>query len=222
MKRTLRYAIGAPALLGLLALGGLASAQAPGQFRFDRLNREYREIAPEIQPIVDGPVTVRLSSPRSNLILRNHLLRLEPGVGGSHSADLRVELEGSGWLVADVSIGGLATRLQDQVTVPAQAISLQGQVRLRRSPEGYLITPEQLPKQVAIKIQSAVGQQIVELCDGVAALPLTALDCPSLRQTLSRAVVPLPAAGESYLLENADLTPQERQRLDDYLRSAGR
>jgi hypothetical protein len=33
-------------------------------------------------------------------------------------------------------------------------------------------------------------------------------------------VVPLPPAGESYLLEDADLTPEERSQLDAYLASS--
>lgn len=214
-------------LLGLLVPGsvlvlrGDVSAQAPGQFRFDRLNREYTEAVPEIQPVVQGPLTVRLSATRSNLVLRNHLLRLEPGSGDSHSADLRVEFEGRGWLVADVDVGGVASRLQDEVVVPPQAVALQGRVKLRKVREGYLVTTEQLPPRVRVKIQSGVGSRIVDVCDGFSALPLTSLDCPALEQALSRAVVPLPQPGETFLLENGELTAEERQRLDAYLRSAG-
>jgi hypothetical protein len=218
VKRYLILCLSALLLGGFLALG---HAQAPGELRFDRLNREYSDVAPEIQPVVEGPVTVRLSAPRSTLVMRNHLLRLEPGSGGSHSADLRLEFAGRGWLVADVDIGGVSTRLQDQVTVPPQAVALQGRVRLRKVEQGYWVTVEQLPERVAVKIESGVGRQIVEVCDGVSALPLTSLDCPSLQRSLSRALVPLPAAGESFLLENRELTSAERQRLDGYLRSAG-
>jgi hypothetical protein len=218
VKRCLIFCLSALLFGGFLALG---DAQAPGELRFDRLNREYSDVAPEIQPVVEGPVTVRLSAPRSTLVVRNHLLRLEPGSGGSHSADLRLEFAGRGWLVADVDVGGVSTRLQDEVTVPPQAVALQGRVRLRKVEQGYWVTFEQLPERVRVRIESGVGRRIVEVCDGVSALPLTALDCPSLERSLSRAVVPLPAAGESFLLENSELTPAERQRLDGYLRSAG-
>ena len=218
MKRYLILCLSALLLGSILALG---EAQALGELRFDRLNREYPDVAPEIQPVVEGPVTVRLSAPRSQLALRNHSLRLEPGSGGSHSADLRLEFSGRGWLVADVDVAGVSTRLQDEVTVPPQAITLQGRVRLRKVAQGYWVTLEQLPERVRVRIESGVGRQIVQVCDGVSALPLTALDCPALERSLSRAVVPLPAAGESFLLENGELTPEERQRLDGYLRSAG-
>jgi hypothetical protein len=217
-------ALAAALVPSLLLLGGVAASRGsvPGQFRFERLNRGYSEVAPEILPIEEGPVTIRLSSPRNNLIVRNHLLRLEPGAGNSYSADLRIEFMGKGWLVADVEVAGASTRFQDEVLVPPQALEMQGRVRMRRVRGGYEVTPEQLPRRVGVRIQSGVGRKIVNLCDGVSALPFTSVDCASLEQTLTRAVVPLPAPGESFLLEDADLTPQDRQQLDGYLRGSGR
>jgi hypothetical protein len=203
----------------LLLLGGVAPGRSAGlgQFQFGRLNRGYSEVAPDILPIEEGPVTIRLSSPRNQLIVRSHLLRLEPGAGNSHSAELRIEFMGKGWLVADVDVGGASTRFQDEVQVPPQAVELQGRLRLRRVRGGYEVTPEQLPRRVGVRIQSGIGRRIIDLCDGVSALPFTDVDCPALDQALSRAVVPLPAPGESFLLEDAELTPQERQQLDGYL-----
>jgi hypothetical protein len=215
-------ALSSAVVSALLVLGGVVGAAVPGQFQFQRLNRGYSEVAPEILPIEEGPVTIRLSSPRNNLIVRNHLLRLEPGAGNSFSADLRIEFMGKGWLVADVDVAGAGTRLQDEVLVPPQALEMQGRVRMRRVRGGYEVTPEQLPRRISVRIQSGVGRKIVNLCDGVSSLPFTSFDCASLEQRLSRAVVPLPAAGESFLLEDADLTPQERQQLDGYLRGSTR
>jgi hypothetical protein len=221
MTRASAAAVG----LFLLLLGAVAvttvSGAGLGQFQFGRLNRGYSEVAPEIQPIEEGPVTIRLSSPRNNLIVRSHLLRLEPGIGNSHSAELRVEFMGKGWLVADVEVGGASTRFQDEVQVPPQALEMQGRVRLRRVRGGYEVTPEQLPQNVRVRIQSGIGRQIVNLCDGVSVLPFTEVDCPALERELTRAVVPLPAPGESFLLEDAELTAQERQQLDGYLRPPG-
>ena len=214
----------AAAAVGLFLLlpgGALVSGAGLGQFQLSRLNRGYSEVAPEIQPIEEGPVTIRLSSPRNHLIVRSHLLRLEPGIGNSHSAELRVEFMGKGWLVADVEVGGASTRFQDEVQVPPQALEMQGRVRLRRVRGGYEVTPEQLPRNVRVRIQSGIGRQIVNLCDGVSVLPFTDVDCPALERELTRAVVPLPAPGESFLLEDAELTAQERQQLDGYLKPAG-
>jgi hypothetical protein len=151
--------------------------------------------------------------------VRRHLLRLEPGAGGSHSADLSIEFQGKGWLVADVEAGPVATRLQDEVLVPPQVAKLQGRLRIRKVQGGYLITPEQLPERLGVRIQSGIGRQIVNVCDGASVL--LALDCPSLEQSLSRAVIPLPAPGEDFLLEDSEMTPAERSQLDDYLRVQG-
>jgi len=202
----------------------LLGAVVPGQFRFERFNRSYPEVIPEIAPIEQGPLTIQLSSPKSNLTLRSHFLRLEPGPGGSHSAELRVEFLGKGRLVADLDVAGMAaTRLQDDVLVPPQAAILEGRVRLTREPGAYVVTTEQLPRQMRVKIQSGIAGQVVGFCDRIPVLLAPDLDCERLNQMLSTATVPLPPAGESYLLEDADLTAEERSQLDAYLRtSSGR
>lgn len=208
-------------LSALLLLG--AAALPSGNFRFERFNRSYPEVVPEIAPIEQGPVTIQLSAPKSNLTLRSHFLRLEPGPGGSHTAELRVEFLGKGWLVADVDVAGLAgTRLQDQVLVPPQAVNLEGRVRLSRQPGAYVVTTEQLPSRMRVRIQSGIAGKVVGFCDRIPVLPGTDLDCEGLNRALSTAVVPLPPAGESYLLEDSDLTPEERQQLDAYLAGSRR
>ena len=180
-----------------------------------RRNRPARVTRGSFSPVIEGPLTVRLSSPQNQIVVRRHLLRLEPGAGGSHSADLSIEFQGRGRLVADVEAGPVATRLQDEVLVPAQVARLQGRVRIRRVRGGYGVTPEQLPERLGVRIQSGIGRQIVGVCDGAAVV--LALDCSGLERSLSRAVIPLPAAGEEYLLEDAELTPAERSQLDGYL-----
>jgi hypothetical protein len=205
----------------VLLSGATLAPSPPGQFRFERFNRSYPEAAPRISAIVQGPLKIQLSAPRSNLTLRSHLLRLEPSPGGSHTAELRVEFAGQGWLVADVDVAGLTgTRLQDQVVVPDQTATLEGRVRVTREPGAYVVTTEQLPKQIRVKIQSGVGTQIVSFCERIPTL-LADLDCERLNQALTSAVVPLPPAGESYLLEDADLTPRERQQFEAYLAASG-
>ncbi len=212
MRRLLLAVIPAASLLAAAPM-----ASPPGQFRFERFNRSYAESVPRISPVEQGPLSIQLSAPRNSLVLRNHLLRLEPGSGGSHAAELRVEFQGKGWLVADVDVAGFAgTRLQDEVIIPPQAATLEGRVRVTREPGAYVVTTEQLPKQIRVKIQSNVGNQIVAFCDRIPTL-LGDLDCDRLDQAFSSAAVPLPKAGESYLLEDADLTPQERQQLETYL-----
>lgn len=204
----------------VLLAGRPGGTAVPGQIQLQRLNRSYSEVAPEIVPVVEGPLTVRLSSPRHQITVRRHLLRLEPGSGGSHSADLSIEFQGKGWLVADVAAGPVATRLEDEVLVPPQVAKIQGRVRIRRVQGGYGIIPEQLPKRLGVRIQSGIGRQLVNVCDG-ASVVLAALDCPGLERSLSRAVIPLPDAGEEYLLEDAELTAAERSQIDGYLSGQG-
>ena len=136
----------------LLVASGGAQTAAPGQLQFGRLNRTYSDVITEIEPIRQGPVTVRLSSPRHQLTVRNHLL----------------------------------------------------------------------PKSVRVRIQSGVGSRIVGFCDRAAALLFSDVDCAVLNRALSTAVVPLPDPGESFLLENAELTAAERLRIDAYLAPEGR
>ena len=202
-------------ILGLLLLG--AAPSPPGQLRFARLNRTYPDAVTEIAPISEGLVTIRLSSPKNQMTLRNHLLRLEPGPGGSHSADLRVEFEGKGVLVADVDVAGFGTRLQDNVVVPPQAANLEGRVKVRKVAEGYLVRPEQLPPRVAVRIESGLAGRVVAVCESASRVSLAEMDCAGLASRLSKASVPLPAVGEELLLEAAELTPAERQQLDSYL-----
>jgi hypothetical protein len=208
------------AFLALVLLASRPGGTAvPGQIQLQRLNRSYSEVAPDILPVVEGPLRVSLSSPRNEITVRRHLLRLEPGSGGSHSADLSIEFQGKGWLVADVAAGPVATRLQDEVLVPPQVAKIQGRVRIRKVQGGYGITPEQIPEKLGVRIQSGIGRQLVNVCDGASVL--LALDCPSLEQSLSRAVIPLPQAGEEYLLEDAELTAAERSQIDGYLSGQG-
>ncbi len=196
------------------------ASAAPGPLRFERLNRDYRNVVSEIEPIRQGAATIRLSSPRHTLTVRDHLLRLEPGPGGSHSAELRLDVSGTGWLIADVDIAGLGGRFQDEVQVPAQSRTIEGRVRLRKTAEGYLVTPEQLPQQVPVRVRSNLAGDIVALCEGASLL--TGMDCGALERSLSTVQVPLPEPGESYLLENAELTADERRRIDAHLAGAPR
>jgi hypothetical protein len=213
MKNFRRTTIG---ILGLLLLGAAAPAP-PGQIRFARLNRTYPDAVTEIAPVSEGLVTIRLSSPKNQMTLRNHVLRLEPGAAGSHSAELRVEFEGKGVLVADVDVAGFGTRLQDNVVVPPQAANLEGRVTVRKVAEGYMVRPEQLPPRVAVRIESGLAGRVVGVCESASRISLAEMDCAGLASRLSKASIPLPAAGEEFLLEAAELTPAERQQLDSYL-----
>jgi len=194
-----------------------APIPAPGLFRFARLNRGYSQPATAIEPITEGPLTIRLSSPRNKLVLASHSLRLEPGADGLHTAELSVRFYGKGRLVADVDVSGVGRRFEEEVLVPPQTQRLSGRVRIRRAVDGYLLTPERLTRELRIAIQSQLGNDVVGLCDRLAAMPFSDLDCGGLERALSTAVVPLPPAGEGFYLARTDLTPEDRQQIERYL-----
>jgi hypothetical protein len=193
------------------------TAPAPGLFRFTRLNHSYSQPATAIDPITEGPLTVRLSSPRNKLILSSHSLRLEPGTDGLHTAELEVRFYGKGRVVADVDVSGVGRRFEEEVLVPPQTKRLEGRVRIARSGDGYLLTPERLPREIRVAIQSQLGNDIVGLCDRLSAVPFSDLDCAGLDRALSTAVVPLPRPGEGFYLARTDLTAAERQQVESYL-----
>ena len=196
------------------------AAAAANTFTFQRLDRTYQDVVPELLPYESDSLTIRLSSPRNAITLRRHSVHLEPGLGGSQSAELTVQFQGSGHLVADVDLAGFTSRLEDDITVPLQSQTLEGRARVTRTQGGYVVTPEQLPRRLTVRIESRLGAQLVSLCDRLTLLPGTGLTCDGLERAFSTAVVPLPPAGETFLLADEDLTPQERAALDRYLASA--
>jgi hypothetical protein len=211
-----RFALPLLAAASLAALG----AAAEREIVFPRLNRTYENLVGELPPIQQGPFTVRLSSPRQTVLLRSHRVVLAPGAGGAHAGRLELEILGKGWLVGDVEAAGLTTRLQDELQVPPQTLRLDGRAKIEREADGYRITPLELPKRVEVTIRSGMVNDLVGWCDRLSAMPFSTLDCSGLEHALDKVPVPLPPAGESYLLPDAELRPEDRAALDAYLESA--
>jgi hypothetical protein len=170
-----------------------------------------------VEPVSEGPLTIQLSSPSNKLVLVSNALRLELGADGLYSADLEVRFYGKGRVVANVDVSGVARRFTDDVLVPPQTRRLAGRVRVTRSGDGFLLTPERLPRELLVSIQSRLGNDIVNLCESLAALPFSDLDCSGLDRALSTARVPLPRPGEGFYLARTDLTPDERRQIEGYL-----
>ena len=208
--------------LAIVALLGVPAAAAAEEFSFPRLNRAYGDLVPEFAPVTSGPLTLRLSSPRQSLTVREHRLTLAPLADGTHTARLELEILGKGWLVGDISAGALATRVQDELLVPPQKLDLAGRVRVERGAGGYTVTALESPARVEVAIRSRVATDLVSWCDRMAIVTLALFDCGGLDRSLSRVVVPLPPAGESYLLPDEELSPEERAALDRYLAGAQR
>jgi hypothetical protein len=101
--------------------------------------------------------------------------------------------------------------------VPVQKRTLVARVRIARSPAGYEVTPLELPATFEVTIHSRVGGQLVSACSSLAAIGLVPIDCGSLGQALSTAVIAMPEPGETYLVEGERLSAADRRRLDDFL-----
>ncbi len=198
-----------------------AYGKRSNEFVFDRLNRTYHDVAPGMSPIRRGPLTIRLSSPRHAITLREHHLELEPQGDGLHSMRLEAEFNGAGDLVADLDLAGLQNRLEDKVIIPVQRKSIDGRVRLERDEGGYSVIPVTMPASVELEIRSGLAKRLVNWCDQVSWLSMNILDCRGLDRQLSTVSFPVPQGG-TYFLSDADLTPQEHEQVRAYLQSSER
>ncbi len=183
------------------------------EFRFERLDRTYEAFITDLAPVEIGAAHVELSSPEHSLTLVRHLARLESLGMGEFLIDLEVRFAGAGTLEADVTLGRIESHLSDRLAVPVQTLQLSGRVHIAAGTEGYLITTRELPAEVTVHIESALAQRLFGICHQMV-LVLVNLDCVDLEEALTRVRVPLPPAGETYLLGYDELTDPERLALD--------
>lgn len=209
-----------PAIFFTFALLGAgldaAMPDATVEFRFEKLNRTYTDFVPPIEGMEEGGITVRLASPRQALILRDHRVRLTPRSDGAFDAELELDIQGKGAIVADVTLGAVAETFTDDVIIPLQKLKLAGKVKLRRVAGAYEVTAIELPAKLQIAVQSRTVNQILTLCDNAALLTLGAIDCTGLDRALTRPAVSLPA-GQSFTLADGDLSDEDRRQLDALL-----
>lgn len=210
---------GSPLLAVVALLGSAAAAvgdELPAALEFERLNRAYSDFAPELASWSDGAVGVRLQSPKQSLVLRGHRIRLTPLPGGLFAGALELDLLGKARMIADLELGPLAERFDEEVVVPPQTVVVAGKVRMRRIEGGYRIDAIELPPAVEISIQSATLNAVLALCDQASILSLGSLDCGGLGPALTRPRLPIPA-GQSFELADDDLTADDRRELDALL-----
>jgi hypothetical protein len=204
---------------GLLASGESAAPETAltHRFHFAGLDRTYRDESPELAPVRQGPLTIRLSSPSNTVILHHHELALTPLADGTHRARLEVELSGHGTVVADVDLSGAGSRLEDELVIPRQSRVFEGRVKISRAPEGYVFTALELPETVEVAFESRLAKTVLGTCRAMALVPLISLDCAPLEKRLSTAVIALPPPGQRFLLTDAVLSDEDRGALDRYL-----
>ena len=190
-------------------------APSKAVFVFERLNKTYQDIAPEIGEINQRPLRIRLSSQKQVVVLKQHRLSVHPLEGRVHQADLSLAFEGSGDLMADIDLAGLTGQLSDQFFIPFQKKEIQGTVKVERGEKGYHITPVKFPKQVTVEIRSKLANRLIEWCGQFSLLPTSLLDCGALDRSLTRLKIPIPK-DQSYFLADESLTPEERSALQKY------
>jgi len=206
-------------VLALLPGAGLGAqpASTTETFVFTPCNRTYQQLGGDLAPVTQGAMTIDLTSPRHELRLFDHRLEMTPLADGSHRARFVAEFAGDGDLVADVDLGGMTSRLEDRVVLPRQETTVDARVRLGHGDQGYEITPLELPETVELRIQSQLAGRFASLCDTLTLVPGMVADCGALRAALSRARVPMPELGETYLLPAECLDDDVRLKLDLYL-----
>lgn len=222
--------MGLPPFVFVLLVLAAASAQAQGDpataptvgpadpgIELDFLNTVYQDLDSGLEPVTQGPLTIRFASPAHRLEVFANRLWLTPLEGERFRIDAEVEFGGGGRLVADIEGAGVQQRFEDVVVAPRQTVQARGEVTVQRLPEGYLFTMASPDAKVAVRMESGFAQQIGSLCGVMALMPMMSLDCGSLNHALTHLGIPLPPPGTEMYLPANWLGEAERQYLDSRL-----
>lgn len=206
-------------ILGVVVAAWLvspASAEEPtaAEIELSHLNSVYENLDSNLEPIRQGSMTIVVSSPDHRLTVHGNRLRLSPLGTGGVQAEMSVDFEGAGQLIADVSGIG---RFTDRVQAPRQTVSATGTARIERLDAGYLFTVLSADPAARLEIQSGVAGQIVSTCRAAALIPFVSLPCDGLETALAYVDVPLPRPGEQLFLPAEDLTVAERAFFDRFV-----
>lgn len=185
----------------------------------DRVDGIHQDLTAKIAPVEIGAIVVKLTSPSHTLEVLEHGLELQPLEIGVTAARLRLRYRGTGRILAEMEVGSLPARLEDQVELPEQVTDIAGSFEIMPQQGGYLVTVRELPSHVNLQVDSRLGGQLVLLCRGLAVLAWGGIDCNSLSVAFSSLRLPLPAPGKTYNVAAAALTEVERSQLDAYLAS---
>lgn len=195
----------------LWVTAGAAVAESPQGIELSFLTRVYENLDSDLEPIQQGPLEIRLSSPEHRMeVFANHVL-LDPLGEGRLGVTTTVEFGGEGQLEAQILAAGTVQQFSDSVVVPRQELTAQGVVTVERGESGYLFTVEERDASVPVTLESAMAQQLVALCSTLALLPVISVDCGGLERALTVIQVPLPEPGEQFFLPYEWLTDAERR-----------
>lgn len=198
--------------LALWCLPGPSAAEGAGGLEIGFVNGAYENLDTAPQPIRQGGVTIRLSSPEHRFTVHGNRLTLAANGDGTVDAAMEVDFEGGGQLIADVeSIG----RFEDRVAVPRQTARAAGTLRLARDADSYLFTIVTADPSVRLTIHSGLAGQVVGACRVFALL--MSLPCDGLEQSLAAVHVPIPGPGEQVRVRADLLSDEERGFLDRFV-----
>lgn len=204
-------------LLAALLLGAAPSAFGE-TVEIRSINRTYSELGAQIAPIVQGPFTIAIQSPRHELRVHGNRLDLQK-VGDRVIVRFEVDLEGSGHLIADITgPNDTKTRLEDVVVARRQKISAAAEVKLQKSPDGYYMTllSNQTPS-LGFVVESGIVRRILDICSVFEIIPALGLvGCDALGTALTTLRVPMPQNGTVYNISNTHLTEAERAFFDRF------
>ncbi len=176
------------------------------------MNGVYEDLGSNLQPIRQGSITIRVSSPKHKLTVHGNRLTLVPQAGGTIEAMMEVDFEGRGHLIADVESLG---RFEDHVEAPRQSARVAGVVRLTRAAGNYLFTVETADPYASLEIHSGVARQVVGACRILAML--MNLPCDGIENSLATVRVPMPGPGEQFQVRADQLTDGEKAFLDRFV-----
>lgn len=197
-------------VIGFLSVPVLANSDQPG-IEVGFMNGVYEDLDSDLQPIRQGSITIRVSSPDHRLTVHGNRLTLDARPDGSLDASMEVDFEGRGHLIADVeSIG----RFEDRVWAPRQTARAAGTVRLTRAGDDYLFTVVEADPSVSLEIESGVANQVVGACRIFAML--MRLPCDGIKKSLSVINVPMPGPGEQFEVPADLLSDAEKAFLDRF------
>lgn len=199
------------------ATGALADGGRRLELAFDRFNGLYEDLAPELVPVDAGGVGLRLRSERNSVRLWQNRIVLMPRAAGGHRVVATAELEATAVLEAEMTVAGMSSALEDEVTAPRQRLVLEGVVEIERFDAGYLLTVVESPPVLEVAIDSRLAGRVVGACR----LAVWVVGCDALERALSRLALPVPRTGERFLVDAGQLTPDERRRIERYLGASG-
>ncbi|MEM7587545.1 MAG: hypothetical protein AAF560_29425 [Acidobacteriota bacterium] len=153
----------------VLTSQALASgADEPATLELSYLNGVYRDLDANLQPIRQGGIVILVSSPEHRLEVHGNRLSFRANGDGTVDAEMEVDFEGGGELIADVQGIG---RFTDRVVAARQTARAAGTVRLAHAEGGYELTVVDAEPSTELRIRSQLADQVVGVCEAAALIP---------------------------------------------------